>query len=161
MPATLRRAASKLEQSGQEKAAASTSCRPALSAKRQPGISGPLAGTVRHVEQRVVHDPHGKRVDVMARHAVGEEEGPVAAHEPGVALHDFEAGPHVGREVFLVDDEDIRLADARPALAGDLVPSGHVDNVDEKIRQCGTERKGQVIAAAFDKADIKKRMLGK
>jgi len=49
-----------------------------------------------------------------------EDGRPVAAHPLGVAPHHAEVGADGRREVDLVDDEQVGLRDARPALARDL-----------------------------------------
>ena len=49
---------------------------------------------------------------------VGEDEGPILANPPRVALHDIEAGADQRREIGLVDDREVRAGDAGSALAG-------------------------------------------
>jgi hypothetical protein len=39
----------------------------------------------------------------------------------GIALHHFERSADIGREIDLVDDEEIRAGDARSALRRNLV----------------------------------------
>src|SRR5258706_10114601 len=58
---------------------------------------------------------------------IGELEGAFAAHLLRVVGHDLERGADHRRQVDLVDDEEIGLRDARPALARDLVARGDVD----------------------------------
>ena len=41
-----------------------------------------------------------------------------------------------------------------PALARDLVAGGDVDHVEREIGQLGRERRGEVVAAAFDEHDV-------
>ena len=53
----------------------------------------------------------------------------------GIALHHLERGADVRREVDLVDDQQIRLGDARPALARDLVAGSDVDHVEREVGQ--------------------------
>src|ERR1022692_398462 len=48
---------------------------------------------------------------------IGEYEGPLAAHQPCVAIHDFQRRAHHRREVDLVDDEQVGLGNAGAALA--------------------------------------------
>src|SRR5207245_11665208 len=61
---------------------------------------------------------------------------------------------HVGREVDLVDDEQVRARDARSTLARDLLALGDVDHVDRRVHQLRAERRGQIIAAALDEEQI-------
>ena len=84
----------------------------------------------------------------MPGHAVREDEGAIAAHEAGIAVHDFQARAHVRRKVFLVDDQNVGMAHARAALARNLVPGGHVDDVDDEVGQRRAERQRKIVAAA-------------
>lgn len=89
------------------------------------------------IKQGVTDDHVREFFDVLACHAIGKNEGLAVAHLPGIAVHDFKAGLDVRGEVFLVDHEDVRLAYAGAALARDLVPSGHVDDVEKKSASAG------------------------
>ena len=73
-----------------------------------------------------------------ARPAVGLEVG----HHEGLArlrmrlrvgFHHAEVGADVGREVGLVDDEQVALGDAGAALARDLLAGRDVDHVDRQV----------------------------
>src|SRR5262249_50055990 len=75
----------------------------------------------------------------VARLEAGEEERPLAAHRPGVALHHGKAGADVRREVDLVDDQEIRARDARSALARNLVAARDVDDIDRGVDELGAE----------------------
>jgi hypothetical protein len=59
------------------------------------------------------------------------EHGGISSHR--CVLHDLEAGVDVGREIGLVDDEDVRQRDVRAVPTWDLVARGHVDHVDEEV----------------------------
>src|SRR5262249_5764325 len=85
---------------------------------------------------------------------IGEEKRPLAAHLPGVAVHDFEAGPHQRSQIDLVDDEQIRAGDPGAALARDLVAGGDVDDVDGDVGELGAEGRGEVVAARFDEDKV-------
>jgi len=110
----------------------------ALAARVPPGVE--------HVLDDLVH--------ACAPGHLREDEGPVAAHPPGVAVHDGEVGADREREVGLVDDEEVGLRDAGPALARDLVAAGDVDDVDGVIGQLPAEVRGQVVAARLDEEEI-------
>src|SRR5579859_1558544 len=84
-----------------------------------------------------------------------EHEGTYAAHGTRVARHDVEACPYVRRKVGLVDDEKIRLRDARASLARHFVTTGHVDHVDREVDQLSTELSREVVAAAFDDQELR------
>ena len=92
--------------------------------------------------------------DALAGPAVGEHERLAVAHQRRVALHDLEAGADVRREVGLVDDQDVRLRDARAVLARDLVAGGDVDDVDEVVDEGRAEGQRQVVAAALDEHHV-------
>ncbi len=89
---------------------------------------------------------------------IREHERPVAAHLAGVALHHFERRAHVRRKIDLVDHQQIRAHDARAALARNLVAARHVDHVDRNVHQFRAERRGQIVAAAFDEDQFQARM---
>src|ERR1700682_2277007 len=60
---------------------------------------------------------------------IGEHERPLAAHAACIAVHHLEGRADHRREIDLVDDQQIALGDAGPALARDLVSRRHVDHV--------------------------------
>src|SRR6185436_9001446 len=55
----------------------------------------------------------------------------------------------VGREVDLVDDEQVGAEDAGAALPRDLLALRHVDDVDGGVHQLRTEGGGEVVPAAL------------
>src|ERR1700753_3871489 len=69
-------------------------------------------------------DARDDGVEPHALVGLREHERAVSAHGARVARHDVEARAHVGRQIGLVDDEEVGLGDARAALAGDLVTAG-------------------------------------
>src|SRR5262249_26047285 len=85
---------------------------------------------------------------------IREHERPIAAHQLGVARHDFEAGADVRGEIDLVDHEEIRACHARTAFARDLVAAGYVDDIDRRVDQLGTEAGRQIVAAGLQKHDV-------
>ncbi len=66
----------------------------------------------------------------------------------------------MGREVHLVDRQEIGLGDAGPVLAGDLVAGRHVDDVDEVVHQGRAEGQGQIIPTALQKDEVRIREAG-
>ena len=123
----------------------------------RPTRAGPAAARAASgsgLEEELAPDPvdHGGSAGAVAE--VGEDKRPISPHAPGVALHHAEVGADVGREVDLVDHEQVRARDAGPALARDLVALGHVDHVDRGVDQLGAERRGQVVAAALDEQQL-------
>ncbi len=80
--------------------------------------------------------------------------GRSAAHFFGVALHDFERGADIRRQIDLVDHQQVRARDAGPAFGRNLVAGGDVDDVDGEIGEFGRKRRGQIVAAGFDQHQI-------
>ena len=104
------------------------------------GISEPASGD----------DEVDDALDPLPCFKVGEDEGALAAHPLGVAVHDFEAGADQRREIDLVDDEEVGAGDAGAAFARDFVAGGDVDHVDRQIGEFGREGRGEVIAVRLD-----------
>ena len=90
----------------------------------------------------VLFDEGGDFRDPLPCPDIGEDEGAVAAHFFGVAVHDVQAGADEGGEVDLVDDQQVAAGDAGAALAGDLVAGGDVDDVDGEVGEFGAEGGG-------------------
>jgi len=78
---------------------------------------------------------------------VGEHERALAAHFLRVALHHFERGADHGREVDLVDHQEVRLHDPGPAFTRDLVAGRDIDHIQRQIREFGADRGGEIVAA--------------
>jgi hypothetical protein len=71
--------------------------------------------------------------DAQVRH----HERSRAAHFFRVALHHVERSADVGREIDLVDDQEIGAGDAGATLGGNLVAGGDVDDIDREIGKLG------------------------
>src|SRR6266540_194983 len=106
------------------------------------------------LEEELAADPVNHAVGASPVPEIGEDKGPVSPHPLGVPLHHGEIGAHVGRQVDLVDDEQVGARDAGAALARDLVPLGDVYHVDRRVHQLGAEGCRQVVTAALDEEDI-------
>ena len=70
------------------------------------------------------------------------------------ALHDVEIDVHIGRKVALVDDEEVRTRDARPALARNFLALADRDDIEREIGKVGREGRGKIVAARFDEDDV-------
>lgn len=101
-----------------------------------------------------VDDVGHDAVDAAAVFHLGEDERAFAAHLQRVSLHDREVRAHGGGEVDLVDDQEVALGDARPALARNLVTAGDVDDLDREVSQFPAEAGGEIIASGFDKKEV-------
>ena len=86
-----------------------------------------------------------------------QQERPLAPHLQAVAPHDVQVGADVRRQVDLVDDQQVAVADARTSLAGNLVALGHVDDEDETVGQLAREDRGEVVAAGLDDDQLEVR----
>ncbi len=80
--------------------------------------------------------------------------GRCAAHLLGVAVHHLERGADIGREIDLVDDEQVGARDAGPALGRDLVAGRDIDDVDREIGKLRRKGRGEIVAAGFDQHQI-------
>src|SRR5262249_21696156 len=90
-------------------------------------------------------DETGDAVESFAGAQVAEDERALAAHPPRVLVHFLERGADMGRQVDLVDDQEVRARDAGPALRRDLVAGGHVDHVDGHVGQFRREGRGKIV----------------
>ena len=69
-------------------------------------------------------------------------------------LHEREIDAHVGRQVRLVDDEQVGPDNAGAALARNVAAAGDVDHEHPVVHQVEGEGGGEVVAAAFDQDQI-------
>ncbi len=120
--------------------------RPAFAELMRMGCAAGVLPGVQELRDDFVHA--GAMLDL------GEDEGAFTAHLAGVALHDRQVGANGRGEVSLVDDEKVRLGDARAAFARDFVAAGNVNNIDGVVRQFAAEMRGQIVAAGFEKEDV-------
>lgn len=58
---------------------------------------------------------------------------PTIAHGPRIALHNPQIRTDRIGEVALIDHEQVATRDAGPALAGDFVAAGDVDDIDDVV----------------------------
>jgi hypothetical protein len=85
---------------------------------------------------------------------LGKDEGTVAAHEAGVAVHDVEIGANGLGEIGFVDHEEVGLGNAGPAFAGNFVSASDIDYVNGVIGEFTTEMGGQVVATGFEQEQV-------
>ena len=62
----------------------------------------------------------------------------------------------MGRQIDLVDHQEVGARDARASLARNLLALGDVDDVDRRVDQLGAERGRQVVAAALDQQKLER-----
>src|SRR5258708_38399673 len=80
------------------------------------------------VEQHLAGNGFDNRVDAIALRAVGQQYRPTSTHLAGFAHHAIEVDIHIGRQVGLVDDQQIALDHAEAALARNVVAAGNIDH---------------------------------
>src|SRR3954469_22541282 len=102
-------------------------------------------------------DERDDALEAFAGLEVRKYERPRTAHALRVAVHYFQRRPDHRREVDLVDDEEVALGDARPALTRNLVAGRHIDDVQREVGKLGAEGGGQVVAARFDQNQVEAR----
>ena len=81
---------------------------------------------------------------------VGHHEWTPAARGAYVGGHLLQVHLDVGRQVDLVDHQQVAAGNPEAALARDVATLRHVDHVDLVIHQVGAETGRQVVAAALD-----------
>jgi hypothetical protein len=105
-------------------------------------------------EHSALDDKADDSVGACARLEIGEHERLVATHPARIAVHDFERGADHRREVDLVDHQQVGLGDAGPPLRGILSPAATSITYRVKVGELRRERRGEVVAAAFDKHHV-------
>ena len=65
------------------------------------------------------------------------------AHPNGVGFHHRQISTHIGRQIGLVDDEQIAFRDTGATFARDFFIGCYVDHVDREVAQFGAEGGGQ------------------
>src|SRR4051812_2804761 len=105
-------------------------------------------------EEYGVLDPGDHRVEVVFAFQVAEQKRTGAALDLGVAIHHAEISADERREIDFVDDEKIAVTNRGAAFAGDFVPFGDVDHVNERVDEFGGKRGCEVVAAAFDEQEL-------
>ena len=88
-------------------------------------------------------------VDTRAMAQARKHKRTRSAHARRIDAHDLETGADMGRQVGLVNDEQVRARNTRPALAWNFFAAGDVDHIDRQVRQLGAEGRGQVVAARY------------
>ena len=88
-----------------------------------------FTGNARELQHAVMANKVDDGIQTLAGLHIGKHERPFATHFLRGAIHDLQLCTHMGPEVDLVDDQQIGLGDTRPALAGDLVARGHIDDI--------------------------------
>ena len=77
-------------------------------------------------------------------------------HLDGFGDHAPQVDANVGRQVNLVDHQNVALHHARAALAGYVVATGHVDDKQPVIDEIERERRRKIVPAAFDNDEVER-----
>ena len=78
------------------------------------------------VRQATQFDQEGNDlIDTLAASHIGKQALFVRAHSGGVAFHDGQVGVDMRRQIRLVDDQQIRAGNGRPALAWNFLSLAH------------------------------------
>ena len=56
----------------------------------------------------------------------------------------------------LIDDQQVRLCDARSSFARNLIASAHVDDVYDEVGELATEVGGEVVTSALQQDEIRR-----
>ena len=123
--------------------------KPAPSTALTRGPPPPLRGGGRspHLQPALLLDEARDLVNARAGAQVGENERTRAAHALRLALHGFQRGADIRREIDLVDHQKVGAGDAGAALGGNLVAGGDIDHVDRQIGQLRRKGRGKIVAA--------------
>lgn len=93
-------------------------------------------------------------IDALVSLHNGEDGRAAFTHPPAIPVHDVQVSAHCLGQVDLVHDEQVRLGDARPALAGDLVSARDVDYVNDEVCELARVVCCEVVAARLDEEKI-------
>jgi hypothetical protein len=77
------------------------------------------------------------------------------AHALRIPLHHVEIGADMRGQILLIDDEQVRAGDARPALARDFLALADGNHIDRQVGQVRREGCRQIVAAGFDEDHVK------
>jgi hypothetical protein len=75
-------------------------------------------------------------------------------HLRRIPLHNLQIRPDSLRQINLVNHQQIRARDTRPALPGNLITARNVDHVDDEIGQLTRVVRGEVVAARLDEEEV-------
>jgi hypothetical protein len=116
-----------------------------------------LFGGLRHAKTAGFGDEGHHVLDASAAAHIGEQD---AAAPCGfrIPLHDIKIGTDMGREIHLVDHQQIRPGYGRAALARDFLALAHGDHVDRQVGQIGREGGGEIVAAGLNEDDVQVRV---
>lgn len=86
---------------------------------------------------------------------LGKDERSISPHFPGVTLHHCQIRPDGRRQIGLIDDQEVRLGQAGPTLSRYFVAPGDINHLNGEIRQFPAETGRKIIAARFQKEQLR------
>src|SRR5271170_6977210 len=108
-------------------------------------------------EEQFLLDPVDDLIGSGTVLKISEDKWPLSARAPRISLHHAQIRTNIRGKIDLVNHQQPRADDSGTALARDLVALGHVDHIDRSVDQFGAERRGEIVAAAFDDQEIQVR----
>ena len=102
----------------------------------------------------IVDQPIHDSLDALARLAIGEQNRAPSPHYIRFLNHEFVVGTDIGRQVRLVDHQNVRLHDAQSTLAWDVVAACGVDNEKPLVDQLARECRREIVPAGLDEHDV-------
>ncbi len=75
--------------------------------------------------------PMANRTKTIAVHKIGEDVRLASPHALRILLHYLKAGSDMGREIDLIDHEQIRANNAGSALTRDFLALRYVDHINQ------------------------------
>lgn len=79
---------------------------------------------------------------------------PALTHLRRIPLHHRDIRAHGLRKINLVHDQQVGACNTGPALAGYLVTTGDVNDVDDEVGEFARVVRGEVIAAGLDEEEV-------
>src|SRR5882757_10292719 len=124
----------------------STVLPPASSATSRTSARRPAS----NLEKDCGKDCIGNRLYSGAGSRVGGDHRPARAHAIGFGQHSLKVDPDIGRQIDLVDDEEIAAQQSRSLLARNIVTSCDVDHEHPPVDEVERKGRSEIVAAGFE-----------
>ena len=103
---------------------------------------------------RTQNQPHDILHSLPVLHNRENRRSPIP-HPPSIPLHNLHIRPHRLRQINLVHNQQVTPRDPRPPLPRHLIPTRHVNDIDDEIRQLPTVIRRQIVAPALNQQQIR------
>src|SRR5258708_24940947 len=124
---------------------------PASSATKRTSASRPVSNP----EKDCGKDRIGSRLNSRARSRVGRDYRPAGAYAFGLRQHRRKFDPDIGRQIDLVDDQEVAAEQPRSSFARNVVATGDVDHKHPPVDEIEREGRSEVVAARFEQDQLK------